>query len=200
MNRIILSVFIITILICSISISFSQQKGNLNGEVIDRNTQSLLEGITVRLLNTDLGTVTGKNGGFEITGIPAGTYEVKFSDIAYETYIESNVVIAPGKTVVLQAELQNITTDEVVVESSRYQKPPDVTTSYKSLTFEELRRAPGGFEDIGRVIQTLPGVALGSDGRNDINVRGGSPSENLFIVDGFPVNNISEPRVLPGDR
>ena len=191
MNRIILSVFILTILICSNSISFSQQKGNLNGEVIDRNTQSLLEGITVRLLNTDLGTVTGKNGGFEITGIPAGTYEVKFSDIAYETYIESNVVIAPGKTVVLQAELQNITTDEVVVESSRYQKPPDVTTSYKSLTFEELRRAPGGFEDIGRVIQTLPGVALGSDGRNDINVRGGSPSENLFIVDGFPVNNIN---------
>lgn len=191
MHRILFLTIISVSLLSIIPVSFSQQTGNLNGEAVDRNTQALLEGITVRLIGTELGAVTDKNGSFEIFDIPAGTYEVRFSDVAYETYIESNVVIAPGKTAVLQAELQNITIDEVVVESSRYQKPTDVTTSYKSLSFEEIRRTPGGFEDIGRVIQTLPGVALGSDGRNDINVRGGSPAENLFIVDGFQVNNIN---------
>jgi outer membrane receptor protein involved in Fe transport len=171
--------------------SFSQLYGSLTGEVTDKNTQAFLEGVTVRVMGTDIGTSTDKDGSFEIKNIPVGTYEIQLTDIAYNSYIESNVVILSGKATTLLVELQNITTEEVVVESSRFQKPTDATTSYKSLTFEELRRSPGGFEDIGRVIQTLPGVALGSDGRNDINVRGGSPSENLFIVDGFQVNNIN---------
>ncbi len=191
MKRHILIAFVLIILSCFHGKIFSQQYGSLIGEVTDKNTQAFLEGVTVRIIGTDIGTVTNKDGAFEIKKIPVGTYEIKFSDIAYNSYIESNVVILSGKATTLQAELQNITTEEVLVESSRFQKPTDATTSYKSLTFEELRRYPGGFEDIGRVIQTLPGVALGSDGRNDINVRGGSPSENLFIVDGFQVNNIN---------
>lgn len=191
MKRHILTALIFIVIFIFYKNSFTQQKGNLTGEVSDKNTQSFIEGVTVKVIGTELGTVTNKEGSFEIKNIPVGTYEIKFSDISYNTYIESNVVILSDKTTSLQVGLQNVTTEEVIVEASRFQKPTDATTSYKSLTFEELRRSPGGFEDIGRVIQTLPGVALGSDGRNDINVRGGSPSENLFIVDGFEVNNIN---------
>ncbi len=183
---------IILILLSLFSVNaYPQQTGSLMGDVADRSTQSFIEGVAVKVIGTDLGAVTKEDGTFEIKNIPVGTYEIQFTNIAYKPFIESNIVIIPGKTMMLEVLIEGITTEEVVVESSRFQKPNDVSTSFKSLTFEELRRSPGGFEDIGRIVQTLPGVAIGSDGRNDINVRGGSPSENLFIVDGFQVNNIN---------
>ncbi|MHB8905042.1 MAG: hypothetical protein ACYC5R_12610 [Melioribacteraceae bacterium] len=37
----------------------------------------------------------------------------------------------------------------------------------------------------------MPGVAQASAGRNDLVVRGGAPSENLYLVDGFIVPNIN---------
>ena len=45
---------------------------------------------------------------------------------------------------------------------------------------------------MSRYVQSLPGVVIGSnDFRNDIIVRGGSPLENLFVVDNVEVPNIN---------
>ncbi|MBK8552759.1 MAG: TonB-dependent receptor plug domain-containing protein [Ignavibacteria bacterium] len=78
-----------------------------------------------------------------------------------------------------------------MVEEDRFIMPNDLANSFKSLTYEEIRRTPGGFEDIGRVVQVLPGVSFVNDGRNDLIVRGGSPTENLFLVDNTIVPNIN---------
>ena len=64
-------------------------------------------------------------------------------------------------------------------------------SSVKKFSCEEIRRSPGGFEDVVRALSVLPGVARQSAGRNDLIVRGGAPSENLYIVDGFIVPNIN---------
>jgi outer membrane receptor protein involved in Fe transport len=191
MNRYIISVVMILIFAIFTLKTNSQQTGSIMGYVTDRYTQAFLGGVSVKVIGTELGTVTKDDGFFDIENIPIGTYEIEFTGISYQYYVVSNVVILPGKTMMLDIQIEGITTDEIVVESSRFQKPNDASTSFKSLTFEELRRSPGGFEDIGRIVQTLPGVAIGSDGRNDINVRGGSPSENLFVYDGFQANNIN---------
>jgi hypothetical protein len=186
---------VLLLLICvNILISdrlYSQQKGLLTGIVVDKNSQSLLKDINVKILGTNFATKTLGDGSFRITDIPVGTYEVEVTSASYQRHIENNVVISTGIDRELVVELQGATTEEVVVEDSRFQKPLDAAVSYKSLTFEEIRRFPGGLEDINRVIQSLPGVSLTSDGRNDILVRGGSPAENLFVVDGFEVNNIN---------
>ncbi len=60
-----------------------------------------------------------------------------------------------------------------------------------NLDYEEIRRAPGATEDISRMLQSAPGVAIGNDQRNDIIIRGGSPSENLILIDGIEVPNIN---------
>lgn len=175
----------------SISVSHSQNTGTLTGIVLDKGTQGLLKDINVRILGTDFSSRTREDGSFRIPDIPFGTYQVEFTSASYQTFVQTDVVISSGIERELVVELQGVSTDEVVVEDMRFRKPLDVTTSYKSLTFEEIRRYPGGLEDIGRVIQSLPGISLTSDGRNDLLVRGGSPSENLFVVDGFEVNNIN---------
>ncbi|MBZ0203131.1 MAG: TonB-dependent receptor [Ignavibacteria bacterium] len=181
----------VLLLILSVSMTLSQQKGILTGIAIDKSSQSLLKDINIRVLGTELTAKTKEDGSFRITGIPVGTYQVEFTSVSYQSFIQTDVVITTGIERELVIELQGVSTEEVVIEDSRFQKPNDVVTSFKSLTFEEIRRFPGGLEDIGRVIQSLPGISLTSDGRNDLVVRGGSPSENLFIVDGFEVNNIN---------
>lgn len=170
---------------------FSQNQGVLSGIVIDKVTQNPLKDINIKISGTKFITRSLGDGSFRIEGIPPGVYSVEFSSVNYLKFIEQDVIISEATGRELIIELIPITTEEVIIQDSRFRKPLDVSTSFKSLRFEEIRRFPGGLEDIGRVIQSLPGVALTSDGRNDLLVRGGSPAENLFVVDGFEVNNFN---------
>ncbi|MBL8017478.1 MAG: carboxypeptidase-like regulatory domain-containing protein, partial [Ignavibacteria bacterium] len=160
----------VLVLIFGISVSNAQSSGTLSGIVLDKGTQSLLKDINVKIIGTDFTARTKEDGSFRLTSIPFGTYQVEFSSVSYQTFVQTDVVISSGIERELIIELQGVSTDEVVVEDMRFRKPLDVTTSYKSLTFEEIRRFPGGLEDIGRVIQSLPGISLTSDGRNDLLV------------------------------
>lgn len=81
--------------------------------------------------------------------------------------------------------------EAVQVTPSYFQKIPDKPLSNLIQSNEEIRRLPGGLEDVVRAISVLPGVAQVQPGRNDLIVRGGAPSENLFIVDNIEVTNIN---------
>jgi hypothetical protein len=77
-------------------ILFSQQKGLLTGIVVDKNTQSLLKDINVKLLGTNFTTKTLGDGSFRFADIPVGTYEVEVTSASYQRHIENNVVISTG--------------------------------------------------------------------------------------------------------
>lgn len=55
----------------------------------------------------------------------------------------------------------------------------------------EIQASAGTYGDFSRFLQLLPGVTKTTDTSNDVLVRGGSPSENLYVVDGFEVPNIN---------
>lgn len=61
----------------------------------------------------------------------------------------------------------------------------------RKLSYSQFRNTAGALDDIARQVMVLPGVAQTSPERNDIVVRGGSPYENLFVVDGIEVGNIN---------
>jgi hypothetical protein len=171
--------------------AFPQQKGEINGRITDKITQQPIIGGIVEIIQITLKTGTDENGYFILSDIPVGIYSVKFSSIGYKSLIKDFISVNSGSSLNLLAELELASTDEINVEAERFEKPVDISNSFKNLSFEEIRRSPGGFEDIGRVIQTLPGVSFVNDGRNDLIVRGGSPAENLFLVDGAPIKNIN---------
>jgi hypothetical protein len=81
--------------------------------------------------------------------------------------------------------------DDVVVIPSYFPISPDFKLSTQIQSNEEIRRLPGGFEDVVRAISILPGVAQAQNGRNDLIIRGGSPSENLYVIDNLEANNIN---------
>ncbi len=172
---------------------FGQARGIISGKVVDKTTQEVLPGVNIIVPGTNYGTSTDKNGKFEISSLEPGNYRIKISFIGYTTVTKTDLMVNSARPVYIDVELvpDVIELEGVTVVSALFNNDPTELTSTKTFSYEEIRRAPGGFEDVVRALSVLPGVARQSAGRNDLVVRGGAPSENLFVVDGFVVPNIN---------
>jgi hypothetical protein len=194
--QIVFTVFLI--LIISINLSIAEDKidkdnGVIFGKVIDNDTKKGIENVLVKIVNSDIQSLSDKEGEFKFEKLKYDIYRLEVSVLGYKSKIVSDVVIASGKPVVVIVELNssNLSTEDINVEADYYQKNSNTNISSLNLDYEEIRRAPGASEDISRMLQTAPGVSLVNDQRNDLIVRGGSPSENLFLIDGVEIPNIN---------
>lgn len=173
---------------------FAQQSNiSIYGRVVDKSTNEPLIGANVIILGTDFGASTNFEGEYSISNVPPNTYQVRASVIGYNSVIKTDISVMPGRPAIVNFEL-TVTTIElegVVVQSDYFIRNPIELGSFKSFSNEEIRRSAGGFEDVIRAVSILPGVAQADPGRNDLIVRGGGPSENLYLIDGIPVQNIN---------
>lgn len=167
--------------------------GTLRGKVHDSVTKEPLVGVTISLIGTRYGTASDLNGNFIIRNIPSGSYLMKVSSVGYTPRVIPDVIIGTGSEAQfdIAMELAPIDAAEVVVEADYFQKLNDALVSVQSLSYEEIRRSPGGQEDVIRAISVLPGVVQVSAGRNDLIVRGGAASENLYVVENVEIPNIN---------
>jgi len=78
------------------AIGFAQNKGNLSGWVVDKNTQFPIAGVSVKVLNTPYSTVTDSNGKYVIKSIPTGQYQLKFISIGSYPLTLFNVIVSSG--------------------------------------------------------------------------------------------------------
>ncbi len=170
-----------------------QRKGILKGTVVNAEGREPLPFANIILDGTSLGGMTDTNGAFSIENIPTGMYVVRVSLIGFTPSVNGDVIITSSKPTILNVLLTpaDISVNEVNVVADYFQKTPDAKLSTQYQTFEEIRQLPGGLEDVVRAISILPGVAQVQAGRNDLIVRGGAPSENLFLVDNLEVPNIN---------
>lgn len=169
------------------------QTGSVTGSVLDQVTREPLPAANVQVVGTALGASTDLEGRFVIRNVPTGTFQVRGSLVGYQSTILTDIVVEPDKPteVVIALDQVPIGIGAVEVTASYFQKSPDAVVSAQRLSYEEIRRSPGGFEDVVRAISVLPGVAQAEPGRNDLVVRGGAPSENLFVVDNIEIPNIN---------
>ncbi len=191
---------IITLLLLLPSIEYNysqpvpeQSTGLISGSVVNFVTKQPLIGANIIIPGTTIGAATDLNGNFRIENLEPGTYQLRASVIGYESQTKTDVVVSPGRMtqVTFQLIAQAIEFDGVVVTSDYFRNNPFEVNSIRSFSFEEIRRSPGGFEDVVRALSVLPGVAQADAGRNDLIVRGGAPSENLYLVEGLEVPNIN---------
>lgn len=170
-----------------------QGKGTIVGFAVDFVTKQPLIGVNIIIPGTTIGAATDINGKFIIENLEPDIYQLRASAIGYNSQTRTDIVVSPGRLtqVFFQLTAQIIEFDGVVVTSDYFRKDPLELSSIRSFSFEEIRRSPGGFEDVVRALSVLPGVAQADAGRNDLIVRGGAPSENLYLVDGIEVPNIN---------
>ena len=173
----------------------AQNTGSLTGTVKDKLTQEALIGVSIRLEGSEIGAATDLEGNFRITGIPSKSYNVVASYVGYAPQTKFNVVITSGNANQLNFELDpdGKALGEVLVSVNRSVRIASAETplSIQSLSVEEIKSNPGGNFDISRVVQALPGVGgvagTGGGFRNDLIIRGGGPSENVYYLDGVEI-------------
>ena len=189
--------FLIVLAAVLLSESAFAQTGTVTGRVVDAVTQQTLPGASVLVPGRDSllagQGVTDLDGQFSIGGLAPGTYSVRASFVGFETAVQTDVVVQPSRPTFVLFELREaaVSAGEAVVTTGLFTEEPDAPVSVQALGPEEIRRTPGGRNDVSRSLLSLPGVVGGTDFRSDLLVRGGGPSENLYIVDGIEVPQIN---------
>lgn len=186
--------WIFLLLIMITTIVYSQNTGTISGKVLDARTKQPLVAVNVRVLDTERGAITDLDGNYTIPNVPVGTYRLNFEYIGYKPVLKTDVVVITARPAFVNAELTEtvLEGEEVTVTAGYFVEEEKIQPSTIGLSREEIRRFPGGFEDVVRTVSTLPGVAINAaGGRNDLLVRGGGPSENLYIINNIEVPNIN---------
>ncbi|MEM1127249.1 MAG: TonB-dependent receptor [Bacteroidota bacterium] len=177
--------------VCLTGSVFGQQTGTIQGTVSAADTQERLIGVNVTLAGTTQGASTNAKGGFTLNGLAPGTYQLEFRYLGFQPYVQTDIVVRPGRVTTVRAALNELIleTDGVTVTAGYYQRSATELTSVASFSAEEIRRAPGAAQEITRVLNALPGVTSRGETSQDLFVRGGSPAENGFYIDQIFVPN-----------
>jgi len=167
------------------------QTGTISGRVIDKDSQTPLVGVNIIVNNTSYGAATDQNGYYYIENIPVGTYNLTYQMMGYEKLEKLNIPVNPDRITQMNVSLgmQPLLGEDVVVSARAFVKAQDAVVSDRNIDYTEMMRDPGGVYDVQRMMQALPAVVSGSDQENEIIVRGGSPGENLFLLDNIEISN-----------
>ena len=171
----------------------AQPTHRIKGTVIDKASRQPLEFINVLVLGLGRGGVTDAEGHFNIGEVPPGIYRLQASAVGYKTILTPEYIVST-KDLTIQIETEeNLTELEgVTVTASPFRRDPESPVGLRVIGLQEIEKSPGANRDISRIVQSYPGVAFSPAGyRNDLIVRGGSPSENRFYQDGVEIPNIN---------
>ena len=176
------------------AITFAQNnKQNIRGIVIDKLSQTTINGAKVQISNSEKQTITDSKGSYVLTDIAPDRYEVKVTFVGYKEVVIPNVLVTSGKEVILDITLEDEfkKLDEVVIKASNKAGTVNklASVSAKSFSMEEVNRYAGGRSDAARLVANFAGVSATNDNRNDIVIRGNSPIGVLWRIDGMSVTN-----------
>ncbi len=168
-----------------------QERYTISGYVEDAKTGEKLIAANVFDPEKNKGTTTNVYGFYSIT-LPKDSVYLAVSYVGYETkyfrmYLDKD--ISMNLALGVGAEL-----DEIVVTAEKYERVEQKTQmSQVSVPIKQIKKLPAllGEVDILKSLQLLPGVQSGGEGTSGLYVRGGSPDQNLILLDGVPVYNVS---------
>lgn len=188
-----LSFFIIFVFVLPFTAS-AQQKFTISGYVEDAKTGEKLIGANVYDSKSKpvRGTTTNEYGFYSLT-LPADSIVLTVSYVGYD---------AIKQPLLLTINLQkNITLTEsgvlreVVIRADKATEKIEERTqmSAVNIPMKQIQSLPAfmGEVDVIKALQLMPGVQSGTEGSSGLYVRGGSPDQNLILLDGVPVYNVS---------
>jgi hypothetical protein len=166
------------------------------GQVIDKQSEQTLPGAVVTIPGTAplIVTSTDTHGNFKLSNIPIGRVTVQVTYVGYETVTLGNIYLNSGKEMVLHIEMEEKvqTMEEVTITAdSSKEKPINnmALLSARSFTVEETEKYAGSRGDVSRMASNFAGVSFSNDSRNDIIIRGNSPSGLLWRLEDVDVPN-----------
>ena len=165
------------------------QQGTVKGRVYSTKNNDPLEQATVRVLGSDLSARTDIKGSFVISGVNPGFIRLIVTMLGYETTTSAEVHVVGNQISFIDIALDEASTNlaEVVVRPRVRLKRAESPLSIQTLSLKQIEKSAGTNRDISKLVQRLPGVGATDLNRNDLIVRGGGPSENVFYLDGIEI-------------
>ncbi len=168
---------------------------NIRGKVVDKDSHYPIIGVNVVIEGSDpiIGTATDNYGEFTLKDLPVGRYNLQFSYLGYKPITIPDINLSSGKEGRVNVELEEmvITTEEVVIQGNRKGETINkmASVSAKTFTVDETERYAGSLGDPARMASNFAGVSRAGDDRNDIIIRGNSPTGLLWRLEGINIPN-----------
>ena len=164
----------------------------ISGVVKSEDNQERLPFADIIIKGTNEGTSTNVDGHFSLFDAPEEAFTLQ---VLYVGYSPSEIAIEAGKDAVknLEIKLQSgVILDEVVVSGKSF-KVMNASEGISTIQISpaQLALLPNvGEVDIFRSLQLLPGVSGSNESSSGLYVRGGTPDQNLVLLDGMTVYNV----------
>jgi hypothetical protein len=188
-----------SILLLPLHLLFAQGTQTVRGRILDEASKAPVIGASVILVRPEgplLGTAADLDGHFKLTQVPLGRQTFQVKAIGYESRMLANVIVTAGKEVVLNIVLTEgvQVLNEAVVTAKRSENKLVTNNemaliSGRSFNVDDTKRYAGALGDPARMAANFAGVIAGNDSRNDIVVRGNSPSGMLWQMEGLNIPN-----------
>ncbi|EFC73141.1 TonB-dependent receptor [Prevotella melaninogenica] len=165
------------------------QTGIIQGRVINDKNNEPLEFATVQIQGTSLGAKTSIEGAFTIKGIQPGFHKIVVSMVGFETKISEELQVLGNQTTFIDIMVSEASTTlrEVFVSPNLLLRPTESPVSVLTLGVHQIEKSAGANRDVSKLVQILPGVGATAPNRNDLIIRGGGPTENVFYLDGVEI-------------
>lgn len=167
----------------------------IRGRVVDKKTEIPVAGATIIVNDSTSssmvkGTSSDGEGYFELANNPVGRVNVVVSFIGYIPVKIENLLLRSGKELYLNVEMEESVTElKEVSIVLRKDKPINdmAAVSARAFSVEETERYAGSLGDPARMATNYAGVSTAGDQRNDIIIRGNSPSGLLWQLEDIPI-------------
>ena len=165
-----------------------QEQVTISGYIRDAASGEALPGATI----TEGITGTSANAyGFYSLRVPASLQLLQVRYLGYKPFQLKLPVLKQDTTINIQLQVVFNELEEVSVTAERVTDLQQANRiSFQGTELKKLPRLMGEADAI-KALQLMPGVQAGREGSSDLIVRGGGPDQNLILLDGVPVYNVS---------
>lgn len=167
-------------------------KGSVKGFIYDKANGEAVPFTSVKVQGTEFGATTDDQGFFFIPNLVTGNYKLDISYLGYDPQVVE-IEIKKNQTVNLKLFLttKNVELKDVEISAEMQQRRTESRVSVTSISPTEIKRIPtvGGEADIAQYLAVLPGVISTGDQGGQVVIRGGTPIQTKFLLDGITIYN-----------
>ncbi len=167
------------------------QDATIRGNVYDSESGEPIMFGNVLVKGSSIGANTDVDGFFSIKAKP-GTYTIVFSYLGYDsTAVEVTVKAGDIEYISAKLDPSGVQLSTVDVSAKRDRARTEVQISTQRVSQEDIQSLPsiGGDADIAQYLPVLPGIIFTGDQGGQLYIRGGSPVQNLVLLDGMTLYN-----------
>lgn len=179
---------VIGIFLWAVLVAAGQERVTVSGYVWDKESGESL--IAAEVLSGEVGTLTNPEGRYSLSVAP-GTRELQVHFAGYRPLVRE--VLLQCDTVIHFFMEPGESLEGATVSAFRETSIRSVQMGAMDVPLQALQKAPVvlGEADVIKTIQLLPGIQQGADGFSSLFIRGGGADENLFLLDGVSLYNVS---------